>query len=286
MTSFATVGVVGGGTMGSGIAYEVLRSTEARVIVRDVSDEAIAHSRSLITSSVERPISKGQISREQGDSWLSRASFTTDFAALAEADIVIEAVFEDAELKSGVFRQLSAVCRADAILASNTSGLSITTIAAAATHPERVVGLHFFNPVPAMKLVEIIRAYQTSDETVASSQAFCAALGKEAVLAKDYPGFITTRIGMAMVAEAVRCLEEGVGSARDIDKAIRLGYNFPMGPLELADLVGIDVLLHILEANTHQLGERFLPSPLLRQMVAAGHLGRKSGQGFYPYEKQ
>ncbi len=209
--------------------------------------------------------------------------YTTDFADLAPAEIVIEAVFEDLALKQHVFRELSAVCASNAILASNTSGISITEIAAAATQPERVIGLHFFNPVPAMKLVEIIRAYQTSDATVEAGQGFCRQLGKETVLAKDYPGFITTRIGMAMVAEAVRCLEEGVGTAQDIDTAIRLGYNFPMGPLELADLVGIDVLLHILESNTHLLGERFRPSPLLRQMVAAGHLGRKSGRGFYAY---
>ena len=283
MITFATVGVVGGGTMGSGIAYEVMRKTEARVIVREVDERALDRAKSLIGGYVERPVAKGQVTRDIADGWLARVSYTTDIADLAAADIVVEAVFEDSDLKRGVFQQLSAACREDAILASNTSGLSITTIAAASTHPERVIGLHFFNPVPAMKLVEIIRAYQTSDATIEAARAFCAALGKETVLAKDYPGFITTRIGMAMLAEAVRCLEEGVGTATDIDKGIKLGYNFPMGPLELADLVGIDVLLHILEANTHLLGDRFLPSPLLRQMVAAGHLGRKSGQGFYKY---
>ncbi len=283
MTNFATVGVVGGGTMGSGIAYEVIRNTEALVIIRDVNDAALDRARAAMNRFVERPVMKGQITREAGDAWLGRISYTTTFADFAAADIVVEAVFEDMALKRDIFAALSAACRPEAILASNTSGLSITTIAAASTRPERVIGLHFFNPVPAMRLVEIIRAYQTDDATISAARDFCAALGKETVLAKDYPGFITTRIGMAMVAEAVRCLEEGVGSAEDIDTAIKLGYNFPMGPLALADLVGIDVLLHILEANTHELGERFRPSPLLRQMVAAGHLGRKSGRGFYSY---
>jgi 3-hydroxybutyryl-CoA dehydrogenase len=284
MSTYANVGVIGGGTMGSGIVYEVLRRTTARVILRDVSDDALTRARAALERFVARPVGKGEITRDEGDAWLARVHYTTNFADLASSGIVVEAVFEDLALKQSIFRELSAVCMPDAILASNTSGISITEIAAAATQPERVIGLHFFNPVPAMRLVEIIRAYQTSDATVAAGQEFCRQLGKETVLAKDYPGFITTRIGMAMVAEAVRCLEEGVGSARDIDTAIRLGYNFPMGPLELADLVGIDVLLHILESNAHLLGERFLPSPLLRQMVAAGHLGRKSGQGFYHYD--
>lgn len=283
MVEFATVGVVGGGTMGSGIAYEVIRMTTARVIVRDVSEQAVAQARAALDKYIERPRAKGQITPAQADGWQGRLSYTTAWDDLAAADLVIEAAFEDLALKRDIFTQLSAVCRADAVLASNTSSLSITSIAAASTRPERVIGLHFFNPVPAMKLVEIIRAYQTDDATIASAQAFCATLGKETVLAKDYPGFITTRIGMTLIAEAVRCLEEGVGTVRDIDVAIRLGYNFPMGPFELADLVGIDVLLHILDANTRLLGERFLPSPLLRQMVAAGHLGRKSGQGFYSY---
>lgn len=283
MTQFATVGVVGGGTMGSGIAYEVLRKTGARVMVREVDGNALERARSLITGYVERPVAKGQVERAVADEWLARLSFTTDIADLAPADLVVEAVFEDLALKRDVFAQLGAACRDDAILASNTSGLSITSIAAANNRPERVVGLHFFNPVPAMKLVEIVRAYQTSDATIAAARAFCAEIGKETVLAKDYPGFITTRVGLMMVAEGIRCLEEGVGTVEDIDTALKLGFNFPMGPLELADLVGLDVLLHILDDETRELGERFRPSPLLRQMVAAGHLGRKTGRGFYTY---
>ena len=279
------VGVVGGGSMGSGIAYEVARNLDARVIVREADAHTLARARANVERLVERPVQKGQITRELADAWLARFSWTTELEDLAAADIVIEAVFENLALKQEIFAKLDSVCQPGAILASNTSGLPITQIASATQRPERVLGLHFFNPVPAMKLVEIIRAYQTSDETVARSQAFCALLKKETVLAKDYPGFITTRIGMAIIAEAIRCLEEGIGTAEDIDKAIRLGYNFPMGPLELADLVGLDVTLHILEANREALGERFLPSPLLRNMVTAGYTGRKAGRGFYNYSK-
>jgi 3-hydroxybutyryl-CoA dehydrogenase len=285
MAEFTTVGVVGGGTMGSGIAYELIRMTQVRVIVRDVDLPSLDRARVALSRYIDRPVNKGIITREQADAWQTRLSYTTELGDLADAEIVIEAVFEDLDLKRSIFAMLDDVCRKDAMLASNTSGLSITSIAAACENPGRVLGLHFFNPVPAMKLIEIVRAYQTEDTVIEQAREFCAALGKEAVLAKDYPGFITTRIGMAMLAEGIRCLEEGVGTASDIDKAIRLGYNFPMGPLELADLIGIDVLLHILDTHTHLLGERFLPSPLLRQMVAAGHLGRKSGRGFYEYEK-
>jgi 3-hydroxybutyryl-CoA dehydrogenase len=284
--AWKTVGVVGGGAMGSGIAYEVARNLDARVIVREVDAQALARARANIERLIARPVEKGQITQETADAWLARFEWTTELSALAPAEIVIEAVFENLPLKQEIFGALDTVCAPDAILASNTSGLPITQIAAATQRPERVVGLHFFNPVPAMKLVEIIRAYQTSDETVARGTAFCQALKKETILAKDYPGFITTRIGLMMIAEAVRCLEEGVGTAEDIDKGMRLGFNFPMGPLELADLVGVDVTLHVLDAARANLGERFAPSPLLRNMVTAGYTGRKAGRGFYNYRKE
>lgn len=283
--AWKTVGVVGGGAMGSGIAYEVARNLEAHVIVREVDAQTLGRARANIERLIARPVEKGQITQETADAWLSRFEWTTELSALAPADIVIEAVFENLPLKQEIFAALDTTCAPDAILASNTSGLPITQIAAATQRPERVLGLHFFNPVPAMKLVEIIRAYQTSDETVARGAAFCQALKKETILSKDYPGFITTRIGLMMIAEAVRCLEEGVGTAEDIDKGMRLGFNFPMGPLELADLVGVDVTLHVLDAARANLGERFAPSPLLRNMVTAGYTGRKAGRGFYDYRK-
>jgi len=279
------VGVVGGGAMGSGIAYEVARNLDAKIIVREADAHTLVRARANVERLIERPVQKGQATREMADAWLARFTWTTELADLAQADIVIEAVFENLPLKQEIFATLDSACRPEAILASNTSGLPLTQIASATLHPERVLGLHFFNPVPAMKLVEMIRAYQTSDETVAHAQAFCALLKKETILSKDYPGFITTRIGLMMIAEAIRCLEEGIGTVEDIDKGMKLGFNFPMGPFELADLVGLDVTLHILEANREALGERFLPSPLLRNMVTAGYTGRKAGRGFYNYSK-
>jgi 3-hydroxybutyryl-CoA dehydrogenase len=285
MATWNCLAVVGSGTMGSGIAYEIARNLHARVIVCEVP-EALDRARSNLERLIERPLQKGQITREQADEWSSRLSFTSDFASLSQADAVIEAAFEDLNLKRDIFARLDTLCAPTALLATNTSGLSITRIAAATNHPERVIGLHFFNPVPAMKLVEIVRAYQTSDETVARARELCQDLKKETVLAKDYPGFITTRIGMLMLAEAIRCLEEGVGTVEDIDLAMKLAFNHPMGPLALADLVGLDVLLHILDDNRAELGERFLASPLLRQMVAAGHLGQKTGRGFYDYARR
>ncbi len=279
------VGVVGGGAMGAGIAYEVAHNLDARIIVRETDEHTLARAKANVERLIDRPVQKGQVTREVADGWLARFTWTTALADLAPAEIVIEAVFENLPLKQEIFAALDTTCQPTAILASNTSGLPITQLASATQRPERVLGLHFFNPVPAMKLVEIVRAYQTDDDTVARSQAFCALLKKETILAKDYPGFITTRIGLMMIAEAIRCLDEGIGTAEDIDKGMRLGFSFPMGPLELADLVGLDVTLHVLEANSAALGERFLPSPLLRNMVTAGYTGRKAGRGFYNYSK-
>lgn len=281
---YQLVGIVGAGTMGSGIAYAAASSLPARVVVCDVDQPSLDRGRSILEGHVRGTVKRGKATAEEAEAWLARVEFRLDMDALAEADVVVEAVFEDLEVKRGVFRQLDRLCRADTLLASNTSGLSITAIAAATQRPERVIGTHFFNPVPAMKLVEVVRGLQTSDETVARAEAFCTALGKEVCHARDFPGFVTTRIGQAMIAEAIRCLEQGVADAENIDRGMRRAYNYPMGPLELCDLIGLDVELKILDQLADALGERFLPSPLLRQMVAAGRLGRKSGQGFYQYE--
>lgn len=278
-----TVGIVGAGTMGSGIAYAVASALDGQVIVSDVDQPSLDRGRGILERHVQGAVKRGRATAEQAETWLARASYRVGLESLADADIIVEAVFEDLEVKRDVFARLDRMCRPSALLASNTSGLSITAIAAATQHPERVIGTHFFNPVPAMKLVEMVRGLQTSDETVARAEAFCRGLGKEVCRVRDFPGFVTTRIGQALIGEAIRCLEQGVADAENIDRGVKLAYNYPMGPLELVDLIGLDVELHIFESLAAELGDRFLPSPLLRQLVAAGHLGRKSGRGFYQY---
>lgn len=278
-----TVGIVGAGTMGAGIAYAVASALDARVLVSDVDDAALDRGRATLGRHADGAVKRGRATAEQASQWLSRLEYRAGLDALAEADVVIEAVFEDLDVKKAVFAQLDRICRPDALLATNTSGLSITAIAAAATRPERVIGTHFFNPVPAMKLVELVRGIQTSDATAEQAMTFCESLGKQVCQVRDFPGFVTTRIGQALIVEAIRCLEQGVADAANIDRGVKLAYNYPLGPLELADLVGLDVELHILDSLADELGERFLPSPLLRQMVAAGRLGKKSGVGFHEY---
>ena len=278
-----TVGIVGAGTMGAGIAYAVASALDARVLVSDVDDAALDRGRATLQRHADGAVKRGRATDEQAGQWLSRLDYRVGLDALSDADVVVEAVFEDLDVKRAVFSQLDRLCRPDALLATNTSGLSITAIAAAASRPERVVGTHFFNPVPAMKLVELVRGVQTSDATAERARAFCESLGKEVCQVRDFPGFVTTRIGQALIAEAIRCLEQGVADAANIDRGVKLAYNYPLGPLELADLVGLDVELHILDSLADELGERFLPSPLLRQLVAAGRLGKKSGAGFHEY---
>lgn len=278
------VGIVGTGTMGAGIAFAVARAFDTRIVVVDVDEAALAHGRSLIERQAEGSVKRGKATPEEASQWLARVDYQLGIDSLGGAEIVVEAVFEDLEVKRAVFAQLDRVCSAETLLASNTSGLSISAIAGATRHPERVIGTHFFNPVPAMRLVEVVRGILTSDETVDRADAFCRSLGKEVCLVRDFPGFVTTRVGQALIAEAIRCLEQGVADAENVDRAVKLAYNYPLGPLELADLVGLDVELHILDSLSRELGERFLPSPLLRQMVAAGRLGRKSGAGFHRYQ--
>jgi 3-hydroxybutyryl-CoA dehydrogenase len=278
------VGIVGAGTMGAGIAYAVTSAlSDSHIVVADVDTAAIDRGRSILEAHVRASLARGLTTAEEADLRLGRVSFEVGLDAVAAAEVVIEAVFEDVDVKRAVFRRLDEVCSPTALLASNTSGLSITAIAAATRSPDRVIGTHFFNPVPAMKLVELVRGIQTSDITVARADAFCRSLGKEVCQVRDFPGFVTTRVGQALIGEAIRCLEQGVAEPADIDRAVKLAYRYPLGPLELADLIGLDVELHIFESLAAELGERFQPSPLLRQLVAAGRLGKKSGAGFHVY---
>ena len=279
------VGVIGGGLMGSGIAYTVVLKSPASVTIVEPTEELLSGCRARIAKLFDGGIKRGVLTEAQAAPLRDRIRYATDFAALSQEGIVIEAVTEDLGVKQKVFEQLDRLCAPGAILASNTSGISITQIATATRHPERVVGTHFFNPVPVMKLVELVRGDKSSDAAIATARGFCAGLDKEVVVSRDRPGFITTRIGQAYICEALRCLEEGVGTVEDIDKGIQLAYNFPMGPFRLADLVGLDTELHIMEDLTRQLGARFDPGPILRKMVQEKHLGRKTGRGFFDYSE-
>lgn len=281
------IGIIGSGLMGTGIAYAIVTRTEAEVVVVDTSEQALKKSRSSAEGLAKRAVEKGQATQEQAAAWMQRIRHTMQIGDVKGASIVIEAVFEDLELKRKIFAELDAICGEETILASNTTGLPLTQIAAATRLPQRVIGTHFFNPVPVMKLVEIVRGYATDAATVAKAKDFCARLGKETIVAeKDYPGFITTRILTGYLDAALHCYEEGVGSIADIDKGCKLAYNHPMGPFELMDLIGLDTVLSVFESLQEAFGERFRPSPQLRQIVAAGRLGRKSGAGFYDYAKK
>ena len=280
----ARVGVVGGGLMGAGIAYTVVLKSDALVSIMEVNDELLDRCRQRMGKLIQTGIQRGAISSEQAAQIGDRIRYVTDLNAMGPAEIVVEAVFEEIPVKQKIFQQLDQIYPSGTILASNTSGLSITEIASATRHPERVIGTHFFNPVPVMKLVELVCGERTAEATVAFARQFCEGLGKETVVARDRPGFITTRVGQAYLCEALRCLEEGVGTADDIDKGVRLAYNFPMGPFQLMDLIGLDTELKIMESLTRDLGPRFEPGPILRQMVAENRMGRKTGRGFFEYE--
>jgi 3-hydroxybutyryl-CoA dehydrogenase len=281
------VGIIGSGLMGTGIAYVAATRMEAEVVIVDTAEAALKKSRSTAEGLAGRAVEKGQASKEQADTWLQRIRHSTRMSDVSGASFVIEAVFEDLDLKRKIFTELDGICGEDTILASNTTGLPITQIAAATRYPARVIGTHFFNPVPAMKLVEIVRGYATDTATVARTQEFCTRLGKETIVAeKDFPGFITTRILTGYLDAALNCYADGVGSPADIDKGCKLAYNHPMGPFELMDLIGLDTVLSVFESLHEAFGERFRPSPVLRQLVAAGRCGRKSGAGFYEYSKK
>jgi 3-hydroxybutyryl-CoA dehydrogenase len=281
-----TISVIGAGTMGRGIAYAAAFGGY-RTILEDVSQTMLDAGLAYIRTSLDEGVSRGKVTAEQRDRAIAQlGSAHSVEAAAREADLIIEAVPEEMELKLEIFTLLDKFARPNAIFASNTSSLSITEMATITCRPERCVGLHFFNPVPKMKLLEIVRGLETSDETIADCREVGTRMGKEVVVVKEAPGFITSRINAMIGNEAFYMLEEGVATASDIDKALKLGLNHPMGPFELVDLVGLDVRLSILEYLHKTLGEKFRPAPLLRQYVNAGRLGRKAGRGVYDYKDQ
>ncbi len=278
-----SIAIVGAGTMGNGIAQTFAQSGfEVRLV--DASPPAIERARQTIDRSLGKFVEKGKLTAADRDAALARLSTGNDLAALADADFVVEAIVEDPAAKRELFAALDRITRPDVILSSNTSSISITTLGAATGRPAQVLGMHFMNPVPLMVLVELIRGQATSTESMATAATLCARLGKTAVEAADYPGFIANRILMPMINEAIFALMEGVGTAEAIDSVMKLGMNHPMGPLTLADFIGLDVCLAIMNVLHDGLGEpKYRPCPLLKRMVAAGQLGRKSGQGFYAY---
>jgi 3-hydroxybutyryl-CoA dehydrogenase len=284
MADFSRVAVIGAGTMGNGIAH-VFAQNGHEVVLIDVSSEALERALGTIGKNLDRQVKKGAVSEEEKRAALDAITTSTELEAAADVGIVVETATERRDLKFAIFRKLDEVCREGAILATNTSSISITEIAAESGRPERVIGMHFMNPVPVMKLVEIIRGLATSDETTKETVQLAEALGKTVAEANDYPGFVANRILMPMINEAVYCLMEGVAEAEAIDTVMKLGMNHPMGPLALADLIGLDTCLAIMEVLHQGLGDgKYRPCPLLRNYVAAGRLGRKTGEGFYRYD--
>jgi 3-hydroxybutyryl-CoA dehydrogenase len=285
MESIQTIGVIGAGTMGHGIAQVAARSG-FDVLLVDVAPEALQRGMAQIGKGFERLVGKGKMAAEERDAALARIAPHDRMAVVERADLVVEAVVEKLEVKQAVLKELDRTCQAGTILASNTSSISITKLAAATSRPSKVIGMHFMNPVPVMQLVEIIRGLATDQATYDAVEAASRKMGKTPVEVHDAPGFVSNRVLLPMINEAIYCLYEGVGKAEDIDEVMKLGMNHPMGPLALADLIGLDVCLDILRVLLDGFGDpKYRPCPLLVKMVDAGYLGRKSGRGFYSYDE-
>ena len=279
------IGIVGAGTMGNGIA-QVCAAAGLSVTMTDISEAALAKGVSVVTGSLERMVNKQKMTDADRQAALKRIATTTDSGKLATCDLVIEAATENEDLKIKILRDLCTKLRPSALLATNTSSISITKLAAVTDRPDRFIGMHFFNPVPLMALLELIRGLQTSDDTHAKAAEFAKRIGKVAVTAKNSPGFAVNRILCPMINEAIFALAEGIATAEDLDAGMKLGCNHPIGPLALADMIGLDTMLSVMEVFYEGFNDpKYRPAPLLKEMVAAGHLGRKTGQGFYSYGK-
>ena len=284
MIDIAKVGVVGAGTMGSGIA-QTCATAGCDVAMVDVADAAVKRGVGTIAASFDRLIKKEKSTEDAKGRALARITGTTDYAALKSAELIIEAATENLDLKLKILRQVDAIAGPDVLLATNTSSISITTLAAVTSRPAQVVGMHFFNPVPMMALVELIRGLQTSDATIAAAKRFAERLGKAPIVVKNSPGFVVNRILCPMINEAIFALQEGLACAEDIDNGMRQGCNHPIGPLSLADMIGLDVLLAVMNVFYADFNDpKYRPAPLLKEMVAAGYLGRKTKRGFYRYD--
>jgi len=283
MEKIKTIGVVGSGTMGNGIAHVAARAGY-RVILADVNQDALSRGLETISRNLDREVAKNKLSISDKSEVISRIAGTPDIGRLSESDFVIEAIIEDFEAKAQLLQLLDRAARPDVVLASNTSSISITKMASKTQRPDRTIGMHFMNPVPVMGLVEVVRGLATSDETCQVTKRLAESFGKTPVEVADFPGFVSNRVLMPMINEAIFCVMEGVGSPEAIDTVMKLGMNHPLGPLALADLIGLDICLNILEVLQEGLGDpKYRPCPLLRKMVDAGQLGRKSGRGFYQY---